>query len=44
VAVPATSTSTGVVGQIAYYDGADKIVYICIATDTWVKFYVNPDF
>jgi hypothetical protein len=41
VAVPATSTSTGVVGQIAYSNGVDKIVYLCVATDTWVKFYVN---
>ena len=34
VAVPATSTSTGVAGQIASDDVA---VYLCIATDTWKK-------
>lgn len=32
--VPATSTSTGTAGQMAY-DGA--FIYICIATNTWLR-------
>ena len=34
VAVPATATSTGVAGQVAY-DATH--FYVCIATNTWVR-------
>ena len=34
VSVPATSTSTGSVGQIAY---DSSYVYICVSTNRWVK-------
>ena len=34
VSAPATSTSTGSVGQIAY---DSSYVYICVATDSWVR-------
>jgi hypothetical protein len=36
VAAPATGTSPGTVGQIAYLG---DFVYICVATDTWRKLY-----
>jgi|Laugresu1bdmlbsd_1035121.scaffolds.fasta_scaffold312055_1 hypothetical protein len=32
VAVPATATSTGTAGQIAYASG---FLYVCVATNTW---------
>jgi hypothetical protein len=32
VAVPATATSTGVAGQVAYASG---FLYVCVATNTW---------
>jgi hypothetical protein len=38
VAVPTTSTSPGVVGQIAY---SGDFVYICVATDTWRRLYAT---
>lgn len=34
VAVPATATSTGVVGQLAYASG---FLYVCVATNTWKR-------
>lgn len=34
VAVPSTATSTGSVGQIAYNS---THLYVCVATNTWVK-------
>lgn len=34
VDVPATTSSTGVVGQAAYESG---FLYICVATDTWER-------
>jgi hypothetical protein len=37
VGVPATPTSTGIVGQQAY-DNGNNLMYICVATDTWVRF------
>jgi hypothetical protein len=36
VGVPATPTSTGTVGQQAY-DSGNNLLYICVATDTWVR-------
>jgi hypothetical protein len=38
VAVPTNSSSPGVVGQIAY---SGDFVYICVATNSWVRFYVD---
>lgn len=35
VAVPANSGATGVPGQCAYDSGA---FYICVATNSWIKF------
>jgi hypothetical protein len=32
VTVPATATSTGVAGQVAYASG---FLYVCVATNTW---------
>jgi hypothetical protein len=32
VAVPATATSAGVAGQVAYAAG---FLYVCVATNTW---------
>jgi hypothetical protein len=37
VSVPATSTSTGTVGQQAY-DSINNLLYVCVATDTWVRY------
>lgn len=34
VAVPATATSTGVAGQIAY---STTYLYVCVATNTWKR-------
>lgn len=34
VAAPATSTSTGTAGQMAYDSG---FIYVCTATNTWVR-------
>lgn len=34
VSVPANASSTGSIGQIAYNS---NYVYICVATNTWVK-------
>lgn len=34
VSVPATATSTGSIGQIAYNT---THLYVCVATNTWVK-------
>lgn len=34
VAVPATATSTGVAGQVAYASG---FLYVCVATNTWKR-------
>jgi hypothetical protein len=36
VGVPATPTSTGTVGQQAY-DSGNNLLYVCVATDTWVR-------
>ena len=33
---PATNTSTGTAGQVAYDAGGN--LYVCVATDTWAKF------
>lgn len=38
VTPPATSTSPGVAGQVAY-DGS--YFYICVATNTWVRTAIN---
>lgn len=34
VTVPATATSTGTVGQIAYNS---THLYVCVATNTWIR-------
>jgi len=34
VAAPASATATGVAGQVAYDATA---IYVCVATNTWVK-------
>jgi hypothetical protein len=34
VAAPATASSTGTAGQIAYASG---FIYVCTATDTWKR-------
>jgi hypothetical protein len=41
VAPPAHSSSSGVVGQVAY-DSSD--FYICVATNTWIKCAGNISF
>jgi len=38
VYVPASSTSTGVVGNVAY---DSNFVYICVAPDTWRRAFVS---
>jgi hypothetical protein len=40
-AVPATSTSSGVSGQVAY---DASYVYICVATDTWIRANIESSF
>ena len=39
--VPASSTSTGVAGQVAYNSNH---VYICVATDTWIRANIQSSF
>ena len=38
VAVPATATSTGAVGQFAY---STTYFYICVATNTWRRVAIS---
>lgn len=38
--VPASKTSTGTLGELAI-DGANGVLYICTATDTWQKVSLN---
>lgn len=39
--VPATSTSTGITGQVAYNS---NYVYICVATNTWIRANIQTSF
>jgi len=37
VAIPATPTSTGIMGQRAY-DSINDLMYDCVATNTWIRY------